>query len=151
MLSLGQVGLYLRGTFTQNTLAHVCLSIQICMSTERVIVQRGVSDALISELTALASKMKAGPNGSGSHISGVFSEASAANIVSLLKDAHDEGAKVIVGDLKYNGPYIQPHVVLGYKPRMRAWENETFGPGMSSQISAHIRQVIQLGFFFFIN
>ena len=101
------------------------------MSTDRVIVQRGVSDALISELTALASKIRTGPNGSGSQIAGVFSDASAARIVSMLKDAQNDGAKVLVGDLKSDGSYVQPHVLLGYRPGMRAWEQEHFGPGTS--------------------
>ena len=105
------------------------------MSTERVIVQRGVSEALISELTALTKKLKAGPNGSDANISGVFSEASAERIVRLVRDAQSAGAKVLVGDLDRKGTYVQPHIVLGYKPGMSIWEQETFGPGTSQSRS----------------
>lgn len=99
------------------------------MSSERVIVQRGVANELISELQILAQKLKAGPNGTEANIAGVYNTASAERIVNLLKDAKENGAEILVGDLSHDGPYIQPHIVLGYTPEMRAWQQETFGPG----------------------
>ncbi|KAF8583491.1 aldehyde dehydrogenase [Ramaria rubella] len=117
---------------------------QICMSSERVIVQRGVSEALITELTKLATKIRAGPNGSGSYISGVSSKTSAERIISLLRDAESQGAKVLVGDLKIDGPYVQPHIMLGYKPGMRVWDEETFGPVFGITICDTIDEAIDL-------
>lgn len=99
------------------------------MSSERVIVQSGVADELISELKTLAEKLKAGPNGTDANIAGVYNTASAERIIGLLKDAKEKGAEILLGDLTHDGPYVQPHIVLGYTPEMQAWTHETFGPG----------------------
>lgn len=117
---------------------------QICMSTERIIVQRSVAEQLIQEVTTLAKKIKAGPDGTGSHICGVFNTSSAKRIVDLLKDAKNAGAEILVGDLKHDGPYVQPHVVLGYKPEMNAWKEETFGPVFGITICETIDEAVEL-------
>jgi acyl-CoA reductase-like NAD-dependent aldehyde dehydrogenase len=103
---------------------------QICMSTERVIVQRGAVEALKSAIAALCEKLKAGdPTDSASQLSGLFSAGSADNVLSLFQEAKDAGADVILGDLKKNGTVIQPHLFSGMKPGMRLWDRESFGPG----------------------
>ncbi|KAF8521085.1 Aldehyde/histidinol dehydrogenase [Hysterangium stoloniferum] len=117
---------------------------QICMSSERVIVQRGVSEALITELTTLAKKLKAGPNGTDSQISGVFNASAAERIIDMLREAENDGAKILVGDLKNDGPYVQPHVVLGYTKEMRAWKQETFGPVFGITICDTVDEAIDL-------
>lgn len=101
------------------------------MSTERVIVQRGVSEALISAITSIVKKLKASssPSDATAQLSPVFSSPHAQGVLSLINDAKNEGAEVLVGDLTTNGALIQPHVLLGVKPGMRAWDRESFGPG----------------------
>ncbi|KAF8520725.1 aldehyde dehydrogenase [Hysterangium stoloniferum] len=100
---------------------------QICMSTERVIVQREISDALIKALTTLAQKVHAGPDKS-SHIPPLVTPGSAARVVSMLNDAKERGAEVIVGDLTHKGAVLQPHILLGVEPGWPMWDRETFGP-----------------------
>lgn len=117
---------------------------QICMSSERVIVQSGVADDLISELKALAEKLKAGPNGTDANIAGVCNTASAERIVGLLKDAKEKGAEIVLGDLTHDGPYVQPHIVLGYTPEMEAWKYETFGPVFGITICDTVDEAIDL-------
>ena len=104
---------------------------QICMSTERVIIQRGAAEAFVEQLTGIFKQVKAGDfqNDSSAMIGALFSEASAENVVSLLKEAVDAGAKVAVGDMQRQGTIVQPHVVLDVKPGMRLWDRESFGPG----------------------
>ncbi|CCM04245.1 uncharacterized protein FIBRA_06412 [Fibroporia radiculosa] len=99
---------------------------QICMSTERVIVQREVAAELTEALIAEFSKLKAG--GPGEALSAQFSEASAQNIVSMLHEAQSTGAEFLLGDGTRDGSVVQPHIVTGVKPGTRLWERETFGP-----------------------
>lgn len=102
----------------------------MCIGTERVIVQRGVSQQLVEQLKVVASKVKAGDQDTtDAKIGCVFSAASAANIVSMVQEAVNDGAELILGDLKANGAFVQPHIVLGAKPGQRMWDRESFGPG----------------------
>lgn len=105
---------------------------QLCVSTERVIVQKEVADELITRIKSISSKIKVGDplKTHGAKLGPVFSAASAANIVSLIKDAVDAGAEMLVGDMKHDGAFVKPHVILGAKPGDRLWEQETFGPGL---------------------
>ncbi|TDL25347.1 aldehyde dehydrogenase [Rickenella mellea] len=103
---------------------------QICMSTERVIVQRNAAPALQSALVELCRKLKAGDHiaDPSVQLSCLFSEGSAANVVAMVKEAKDAGAEVLLGDLERVGAVVQPHVLSGVKPGMRAWDRESFGP-----------------------
>ena len=99
---------------------------QICMSTERVIVQRSVAPALTKALKKHFSSMKAG--GPGQILSALFTEASAQRFVDMLRDAVGHGAKVIVGDQKCHGGVVQPHIVTDVSTDMGIWNEETFAP-----------------------
>ncbi|RDB25346.1 Salicylaldehyde dehydrogenase [Hypsizygus marmoreus] len=100
---------------------------QICMSTERVIVQRGISKALISAVITLCEPLKAG-DPSKNLLSPLFSVGSAENVLDLIRDALDAGAELLLGDLSRKGSIVQPHLLYDVKPDMRIWEHETFGP-----------------------
>ena len=108
---------------------------QICVGTERVIVQRGASDKLIALLKGAAAQMKAGDQSSGSsgaQLGCVFSAASATNIISMISEAVADGATLLAGDVKADGAVVQPPSVLGVKPGQRLWDRESFGQGKYS-------------------
>ena len=107
----------------------------MCIATERVIVQRGVSEQFIEHVKAIAAKMKTGPPGSDAKLSCQFTAAAALNIVSMISEAVADGAELLVGDLKADGAFVKPHIVLGAKPGQRLWDRESFGPGESSRPS----------------
>ncbi|KZT41562.1 aldehyde dehydrogenase [Sistotremastrum suecicum HHB10207 ss-3] len=119
---------------------------QICMSTERVIVQRGISEALISAITSIVKKLKASKslNDATAQLSPVFSSTHAQGVLSLISDAKKDGAEVLVGDLTVNGALIQPHVLLGVKPGMRAWERESFGPVIGISVVDTVDEAVEL-------
>lgn len=109
---------------------------QVCQSTERVIVQRGVAEALATKMVALAQNVRAGNSYTdGAKLSAVFSEPAAESIINLLKEAQSEGATVLLGDVTRQGTLVQPHIVKNVKKGMQIWEKETFGPG--TQICSH--------------
>lgn len=100
------------------------------MSTERVIVQRGIAPALTAELTRLASKLRAGDleSDSTAHLSCLYAEGSAQNVCSAIEEAKQMGAEILVGDGKRDGALVQPHILKGVIPGMRIWSRESFGP-----------------------
>lgn len=113
---------------TSSALLH---SGQICMSTERVIVQKGAADTLVTQLSILFKQIKAGDPRADANaaIGALFTERSAENVIAMIKEAVDAGAELLVGDLTREGAVVQPHIVAGVKPGMRLWERESFGPG----------------------
>ncbi len=103
---------------------------QVCMSTERVIVQKAVSDALVNKVSALCRSLKAGDcrTDPSAKLPCVMNEVFAENILGMVREAKDAGAELVLGDLTRDGPVIQPHVLKDVKPGMRAWDRESFGP-----------------------
>ncbi|KAI0331638.1 aldehyde dehydrogenase [Cubamyces sp. BRFM 1775] len=103
---------------------------QTCMSTERIIVQRGAAGRLVEELAGFFGHIKAGnPDQDKSvHIGAMFNPGLAKNAIDMVKEAVSQGAKVLVGDLRHEGAVMQPHLLLEVKPGMRIWERETFAP-----------------------
>ncbi|OBZ77471.1 Vanillin dehydrogenase [Grifola frondosa] len=112
---------------TSSALLH---SGQICMSTERVIIQREAAVTLIPELTRLFSQIKAGDPHSDPSVAlgALFTEGSAENVVNMIQEAKAAGAEIILGDGTRKGPVVQPHLLMGVKPGMRLWDQESFGP-----------------------
>lgn len=96
-----------------------------------MIVQREVADKLIASLTNLVSKLTVedGDSVPISTVGPVFSERHAQGLIELLQDAKNKGVEVLCGDLKNDGALVKPHMLVGVKPGMKAWERESFGPG----------------------
>ncbi|GJJ13431.1 hypothetical protein Clacol_007685 [Clathrus columnatus] len=116
---------------------------QICMSTERVIVQRGISESLIQSLKTMAEKIRAGLDPS-SKIPPLVSQGSAERIITLLKDSQQRGAEVLVGDLQREGSIVQPHILVDVEPGSLAWDKESFGPMLVVKVVDTEEEAIEL-------
>ncbi|RDB18697.1 Salicylaldehyde dehydrogenase [Hypsizygus marmoreus] len=119
---------------------------QVCMSTERVIVQTGIADSLITLVRDSAKALKAGDPkiDAATKLSAVFSEASADNILSMIREAIEAGADLILGDLGRDGNVIQPHLLSGVKSGMRLWDRESFGPVVVFCVVDNIDEAIEM-------
>ncbi|ALK33900.1 aldehyde dehydrogenase [Burkholderia plantarii] len=106
---------------------------QICMSTERVIVDRKVADALVDKLVAKARTLKAGdPSQPGSILGTLESEASARRIQALVDDARAKGARLPLG-CEVSGAIMQPVIVENVTRDMKLYADESFGPVVTVQ------------------
>jgi acyl-CoA reductase-like NAD-dependent aldehyde dehydrogenase len=103
---------------------------QICMSTEKIIVDNRIADAFLGKLAAKASALPAGdPRGHVVLGSCITAEA-AARVGDLVKDAVAKGAKVLSGGPSDNA-IMNATVVDGVTPAMRLYAEESFGPVVS--------------------
>lgn len=94
---------------------------QICFSTERIIVQRSVAEKFIPILKAA---MESIPN-AGTAVDDV----GAKHAYDVLVDAKERGATFLVGEPKYLGTNsLKPVLVTDVTPKLRIWDEETFGP-----------------------
>ncbi|MFM0046017.1 benzaldehyde dehydrogenase [Paraburkholderia sediminicola] len=101
---------------------------QICMSTGRVLVQRGIYERFLEKLVAKARGLTVGDPAKGNVALGPLIDVSqrdhAARIVAAAKAA---GATVETGG-SYNGLFFEPTVLSGVKPDNPAFHEEIFAP-----------------------
>ena len=86
---------------------------QLCMSSERLIVQRQVFDPLVAQLSSGTSiPSLSGILSNQAHLLSLFSDRSADNIIAMLKEAKEAGAAVLLDDMGKAGPaLLKPHIV----------------------------------------
>ncbi|KAI0315597.1 aldehyde dehydrogenase [Amylostereum chailletii] len=116
---------------------------QVCMSTERIIVEKPVLGPLVAALKRTVGLLQTGSPSEG-HLSAVHTEASAERVVSLLQDAKDAGADIVLGDVARKGAVVKPHLVVGVKRGMKLWEEESFGPVLSVTVADSADHAVDL-------
>ncbi|MEQ3552696.1 aldehyde dehydrogenase family protein [Pseudonocardia nematodicida] len=104
---------------------------EICMSTERVVVDRTLADALSDRLADRAAKLVVGPpDDPASQIGPLVDEQACDHVLALIGDARNHGAQVLTGG-DADGLYVRPTVLRGVTPQMRVRHEESFGPLVS--------------------
>lgn len=109
---------------------------QICFSTENVIAVGSVGDKIVEAIEKRIKRLWSGKSEEGQEkgreekfrLGPLFKDSAAAKAVELLKNAQESGAKVLVGDLKHNGCFVQPHLIDNVPPTSRLFAEETFAP-----------------------
>ena len=100
---------------------------QICMSTERLIVDAKVADRFVGKLAAKAGTLVAGDPRTQVHLGTLVSIEAAQRIKALVDDAVSKGARIACGG-KVDGAVMQATVVDGVTPAMKLYAEESFGP-----------------------
>ena len=102
---------------------------EICMSTERFVVDESIADAFVKKFVARVSKLSAGdPVANPEIVVGPLVDArSGSRINGLLEDAVAKGATLAVGG-KAVGAMMPATIVDHVKPGMTIYDEETFGP-----------------------
>jgi acyl-CoA reductase-like NAD-dependent aldehyde dehydrogenase len=100
---------------------------QICMSTERLIVDAKVADEFVAKLAARAAQLPAGDPRGHVVLGALVSLESAEKMTALIDDAVAKGAKVLAGG-KRAGSVVEATVVDHVTPDMRLYGEESFGP-----------------------
>ena len=109
---------------------------QVCLCTERVYVQRGIFDDVVSGLVDRAKGLKLGrPDAEGVTTGPLISQEHRRKVQAYYDLALDEGAEVLVGggvpDLGpelANGSWIEPTLWTGVTNADRVLREEIFGP-----------------------
>ena len=101
---------------------------QICMSTERVVVDEAVADAFLDRFIARAQEIRAkDPRDPDAALGAMISESAAQRVKSLIDDALSKGARLLCGG-RQEGVFIDPTILDGITPNMRLYREECFGP-----------------------
>ncbi|MDF3882610.1 aldehyde dehydrogenase [Cupriavidus basilensis] len=101
---------------------------QICMSTERIIVDNKIADAFVAQLAAKASALPLGDPRKGPVVLGsVVDMSTVERCNALIDDALAKGAKLLCGGKADNT--LMPATLLDHvTPQMRIYAEESFGP-----------------------
>lgn len=104
---------------------------QICMSTERIVVDDKVADAFAAALAAKAATLKAGdPRRGATPLGCLVDRGAAVRIDALVKDAVAKGARLLAGG-GVEGTIMDATVLDSVTPGMRIYREELFGPVVS--------------------
>ncbi|MCW8378648.1 aldehyde dehydrogenase [Streptomyces justiciae] len=101
---------------------------QICMSTERIIVDRSIAEEFSNRLAERAAALVVGdPRDPKTQIGPLVNEAGVKQVKALVEDAVAAGAQRLAGG-DPDGLYFPPTVLRGITPAMRIYAEESFGP-----------------------
>jgi len=98
---------------------------QVCIRIKRVYVHRDVADEFSHRLVEIASKLDPALN-----VGPLIREKARDNVDRVVKSAVTDGAKVLLGGKKVEGPgyFYEPTVLLVDRDDLEVTRKETFGP-----------------------
>ncbi len=104
---------------------------QICMSTERIVVDETIADRFVAALAEKVKTLKAGdPRKANTPLGSVVDTRAAQRIDALVRDAVSKGAVLAAGG-DVNGTIVDATLLDRVTPAMRIYGEESFGPVVS--------------------
>lgn len=102
---------------------------QICMSTERIIVDEKVADEFVAKFAARARELPVGDPAKGVAcvIGPMIVRESGDRLNRMIDDAVSKGARLVTGGYA-DGAQMPATIVDQVTPEMRIYDEETFGP-----------------------
>jgi len=100
---------------------------QICMSTERIIVDDSIANTFVEKFAAKARSLPYGNPREHVILGALVNKEAVARNKELLEDAVAKGARVVTGG-EISGTVINATVVDRVTPAMRIYSEESFGP-----------------------
>lgn len=106
---------------------------QMCVSLQRLYVQRSVLESFNERMLQLVADLKVGdPLDEGTDVGPMLNDSEAERAESWVRLAQEQGARLLVGGSR-NGRYLQPAVLTDVTPEMNVVCKEVFAPVVSIQ------------------
>jgi acyl-CoA reductase-like NAD-dependent aldehyde dehydrogenase len=117
---------------------------QVCISVQRVIVDKAVLSDFLTVLKPMVEAIKMGdPSDSKNDVGTMISEKEAIRVETSIKNAVAEGAKLITGGER-QGTIIRPAIVSGVDPMSSFAQDELFGPAISVSEAIDTKDAIRI-------
>ena len=101
---------------------------QVCMSTERIVVDNKIADEFAEKMAAKTKTIAAGnPQINDVALGSLISRDAAARVGGLIRDAVERGARLLAGG-NIDGSIMDATLLDHVKPDMRIYYEESFGP-----------------------
>ncbi len=108
---------------------------QTCDALKRLIVHKSIFDEVVQRLKKEIESKKIGdPEDPETNIGSLVAKRQLTLLESQVKDAVDNGAKVVIGGYSpddVQGAYYLPTLLTNINKKMRVWKEEVFGPVLS--------------------
>jgi succinate-semialdehyde dehydrogenase / glutarate-semialdehyde dehydrogenase len=104
---------------------------QSCVASKRFIVLAAIYGEFVSGLRSRFAALKPGdPADPATTLGPLSSERAAQTLMEQVEDAVDKGATTVIGGARPDRPgaFIEPTILTGVTPGMRAYHEELFGP-----------------------
>ena len=102
---------------------------QICMSTERIIVEEAVADEFAAKFKAKVEALPAGdPTEGNTPLGAVVDVKTVDHCKALIEDALGKGAELLTGGETTMNVVMPAHLVDKVTPDMKLFRDESFGP-----------------------
>lgn len=117
---------------------------QICMSTERIILDDAIADRFVSAFAERVKKLLAAdPSSADAPLGAVVTMRTAEHLTFLLDDAAAKGAEIVHrGEMQ--GTVIQPSIVDKVTANMHVWNDESFGPIVAIARASGDKELVRL-------
>ncbi len=102
---------------------------QVCVSTQRIYVDRSIFDEFVSLLCAAVNELKVGDaSDAATEVGPLIRPAEADRVDEWVREAESLGGKVVAGGVRLEGNFYQPTVILSPPIEARVSSQEVFGP-----------------------
>jgi len=102
---------------------------QVCVSTERIYVDRAIAGEFQKAMVAIAESMTLGKGtDEGVRVGPMVSRRQKEHVLRQVEDAVRQGAKVIHGGGPREGNFVEPTILWDVTHEMDVMREETFGP-----------------------
>ncbi|MFF0742943.1 NAD-dependent succinate-semialdehyde dehydrogenase [Streptomyces sp. NPDC004111] len=104
---------------------------QSCVASKRFIVLDEFYDDFVAGLRRGFAELKPGdPADEGTTLGPLSSERAAADLVDQIRETVEQGAELVLGGDRIDRPgaFVEPTILTGVTPGMRAYAEELFGP-----------------------
>jgi len=117
---------------------------QVCISVQRVLVDRGVYGDFLDALRPRVESLRVGdPFEEGTEVSALITEREAERVESVIEDAVAGGASVVAGGTR-DGAVVAPTIVADVSPDMAISREELFGPAVAVTPVGDVDEAIAL-------
>ncbi|GGV30194.1 succinate-semialdehyde dehydrogenase [NADP(+)] [Streptomyces longisporoflavus] len=104
---------------------------QSCVASKRFIVLDDVYDDFVEGLRREFEELRPGdPADEATTLGPLSSEQAAADLADQIRETVEQGAELVTGGHRIDRPgaFVEPTIITGVKPGMRAYAEELFGP-----------------------
>jgi acyl-CoA reductase-like NAD-dependent aldehyde dehydrogenase len=119
---------------------------QVCLSVERLFVERTVAEKFIAQCVEKTKKLRIGPgNDPATDVGPLIRPQHVRRMIDLVDDAVSRGASVLCGGSARPelGPnFFEPTVITGVDSTMKLFQEETFGPILAIQVVKDAKEAI---------